>query len=164
MVGEDLLGEVGKAIKIDGGHFQQITEKERDKTMKIAVAATQSGHISQHFGRSAGFMIFEYEDGMIISKEFRDKTKGCGDGGGDCHDHGHGHGHGHGKSHGWIGEIVGDCQALICGGMGAGAQNALASAGVQPYVIRGKMTPEEASNLLMKEELEFVEGGGCSHH
>ncbi len=148
--------------------------------MKIAVAATKAGHISKHFGKSAVFFIYDFKDGQLVERERRDKDGGCG--GGDCsdhghhHDHGHGHGHAHGHGHGhsggcggkgghnWFDEMLGDCHALICGGMGPGAVNALKSMGIEPVIIRENIPPEVAATLYVEQRIVPHQGAPCTGH
>jgi hypothetical protein len=65
--------------------------------MKIAVATTDGSLLSPHFGRSAGFIIFDIADNAITSRELR-PNRHTPHAQGQCeghHDNGH-HGHDHG--------------------------------------------------------------------
>lgn len=73
--------------------------------MKIAVTY-ENGLIFQHFGHTEQFKIYDIEDGKIISSEVIDTN-----------------GQGHGALAGVLG--VAKVDALICGGIGMGAQMAL---------------------------------------
>jgi len=42
--------------------------------LKIAVASDDRIHISSHFGRAAGFMVYQIDKGKIISTEYRENT------------------------------------------------------------------------------------------
>ena len=170
---------LGKVIKIEGGHFEQT--KERENTMRVAVAVTRRGNISKHLGRSAAFSVFEFEDQTLVKREERENTKenhgygnghghnqgqgnyhgqgrgqgygqgrGQGRGQGNCQS-GHSHGHGRGRQHAWLTTVLSDCQALICGGMGAGAEEALQRSGLEFYVLKNTSTPEEVA-------ISYVEG------
>ena len=81
--------------------------------MKIAVTY-ENGQIFQHFGHTEQFKIYEIEDNTIISSEVIDTN-----------------GQGHGALVGLLTAIGADI--LICGGIGGGAQMALAEAGIKLY-------------------------------
>ena len=81
--------------------------------MKIAVTY-ENGQIFQHFGHTEQFKVYEVEDGKIISKVVVDTN-----------------GQGHGALAGLL-KIIG-ADILICGGIGGGAQMALAEAGIKLY-------------------------------
>ena len=77
--------------------------------MKIAVTY---GNIFQHFGKTENFKIYEVEDHKVISSEVISSN-----------------GTGHGALAGLLAEQSVD--VLICGGIGGGAQAALAEAGIE---------------------------------
>ncbi len=81
--------------------------------MKIAVTY-ENGEVFQHFGHCAQFAFYEVEDGKVLSGEVV-STEGSG----------------HGALAGFLKENGAD--VLICGGIGAGARNALAEAGIELY-------------------------------
>lgn len=106
--------------------------------MKIA-AITDDGHsISQHFGRASHYLVVTVENGQIVSREMRDKL-------GHAHFAGEPHeseqpGQPHGFSpaaqdrHAQMAEAIVDCEALLCGGMGAGAYQSMQTRGIKPVV------------------------------
>ena len=80
--------------------------------MKTRVAVTyENGQVFQHFGHTEQFQIFTVEDGKILSEEIV-STNGSG--------------------HSLLADflVVQGATVLICGGIGGGAQAALAEAGV----------------------------------
>ena len=81
--------------------------------MKIAVTY-EDGQIFQHFGHTEHFKVYEVEDGKILSAEVVGTN-----------------GSGHGALAGFLNGV--GAKALICGGIGGGARNALAEAGVELY-------------------------------
>ena len=81
--------------------------------MKIAVTY-ENGNIFQHFGHTEAFKIYDIEDGRIAASRVEDTN-----------------GSGHGALAGVLKEWKVD--TLICGGIGAGAQIALAEAGIKLY-------------------------------
>ena len=81
--------------------------------MRIAVTY-ENGMIFQHFGHTAQFKVYDVQDGKIVSAQVVDTN-----------------GSGHGALAGVLTALNAD--ALICGGIGGGAQMALAAAGIQLY-------------------------------
>ena len=81
--------------------------------MKIAVTY-ENGQIFQHFGHTSRFKVDEIQDSQITSSQVVDTA-----------------GSGHGALAGFLMEHGID--TLICGGIGGGAQNALAQAGIKLY-------------------------------
>ena len=70
-------------------------------------------------------------------------------------------GHGHGALAGFLKEAGVD--ALICGGIGMGAQNALAEAGIQLFAgVTGEA--DRAVHALMEGALLFDPNATCDHH
>ena len=81
--------------------------------MKIAVTY-DNGTIFQHFGKTETFKVYEVENDQIVSSEIIESN-----------------GSGHGALAGLLaGQNV---EVLICGGIGGGAQAALADAGIELY-------------------------------
>ncbi len=122
--------------------------------MKIAVITDDGNTISQHFGRALFYQVLTIEDGKVVSQEQRDKPghghfaaahahdgdhHGGDHHGGDHHagDH-HGAGHGHDgashQKHVSMAEVISDCEAVLCGGMGMGAYQSMLSLKIQPIV------------------------------
>ncbi|MBQ7535232.1 MAG: FKBP-type peptidyl-prolyl cis-trans isomerase [Stomatobaculum sp.] len=110
--------------------------------MKIA-ATYENGNIFQHFGRTEQFKIYEIEDGKVVSSQVIGND-----------------GLGHGALAGLLADHAID--VLICGGLGAGAQNALASAGVE-VVAGASGSADEAVEAYLKGELVST-GANCDHH
>ena len=81
--------------------------------MRIAVTYA-NGEIFQHFGHTQQFKIYEVAEGNVISTEIVDTN---------------------GSGHGALASLLGglNVNMLICGGIGGGAQMALAEAGVVLY-------------------------------
>jgi predicted Fe-Mo cluster-binding NifX family protein len=106
--------------------------------MKIAAITDDGRTISQHFGRAPYYLVATVENGAIVNREMRDKL-------GHAHfaDEPHegdqpGQPHGFGPAaqnrHVQMAEAIADCQALLCGGMGAGAYQSMAERGIKPVV------------------------------
>ena len=111
--------------------------------MKIAVTY-ENGQIFQHFGHSEQFKIYEIENNTIISSEVIDTN-----------------GQGHGALAGLIKAIGAD--VLICGGIGGGAQMALAEAGIKLYGgVSGSC--DTAVEALLAGNLGYNPNVKCDHH
>ena len=110
--------------------------------MKIAVSY-DNGEIFQHFGRTETFKVYDIEDGAVASSEIL-PTGGTG----------------HEALAGFLAEN--GVAAVICGGLGEGAQAALFEAGID--VISGaEGDADEAVAALLRGELETC-GCNCDHH
>ena len=111
--------------------------------MKIA-ATYENGNIFQHFGRCPQFKIYNIENGEIISSEVV-----------------HTNGSGHGLLAGFLaGHRV---DALICGGIGMGAQQALAASGIRLYAGQSG-SADECALALAKGQLSAGSAPTCNHH
>ena len=76
--------------------------------MKIAVASTDGVSLSPHFGRSTCFIVFETDQGKVLSREVRDNTHTAfakGECSGEHHEHGEEH------SHAGVVNALRDCSA-----------------------------------------------------
>ncbi|MCD8028964.1 MAG: DUF134 domain-containing protein [Erysipelotrichaceae bacterium] len=125
---------LGLPLKIDGGQYRLCNgnpghcyknscikrdiqqEFKRDKgenVMKVAVTY-EDGMVFQHFGRTEFFKVYDIEDGKIVSSEVIDNN-----------------GVGHGALVGILTAMQVD--VLICGGIGPGAQSAMASSGIDLF-------------------------------
>lgn len=111
--------------------------------MKIAVTY-DNGEIFQHFGHTEQFRIYEVTDGKIVSAE----TVGT-------------NGSGHGALAGFLKDM--GVNALICGGIGGGARNALAAAGISLFGGCSG-SADTAVNDLLLGRLSFDPNVNCSHH
>lgn len=111
--------------------------------MKIAVTY-QDGTIFQHFGHSEQFKVYDVENGKILSSQVVDTN---------------------GQGHGALSEFLTKqgVNVLICGGIGAGAQNALAEAGIQLFGGVSGMA-DDAVNAYLVGNLNFNANVQCSHH
>ena len=106
--------------------------------MKLAVITDDGRTISQHFGRASHYLVVTIENGQMTDRQMRDKL-------------GHSHfanephaaekaGQPHGfdpasqDRHARMAEAIADCQALLCGGMGAGAYESMRQRGIKPVV------------------------------
>lgn len=110
--------------------------------MKIAVTY-DNGNIFQHFGKTEFFKVYEVENNQVISSEVISSN---------------------GAGHGALAELLGNqsVDLLICGGIGGGAQTALAEAGIEVCSgVQGDV--DQAVEAYLKGELVSA-GVNCDHH
>lgn len=118
-------------------------ESQEEQTMKIAVTY-ENGMIYQHFGHTAQFKIYEVQDGKVVKAQVVDTN-----------------GSGHGALAGFL--AAHQVDALICGGIGGGAQTALANAGIRLFGgVSG--IADQAVEALLANSLDFNPDVHCDHH
>lgn len=112
-------------------------------TMKIAVPY-ENGQIFQHFGHTERFKFYETDNTEIVNFEIIETA-----------------GSGHGALAGFLMKHGAD--TLICGGIGGGAQTALAEAGIRLYGgVSGDA--DTAVTELLSGKLNYNPDVQCSHH
>jgi predicted Fe-Mo cluster-binding NifX family protein len=106
--------------------------------MKIAAITDDGRTISQHFGRAPYYLVATVENGAIVNREMRDKLGHAHFANepheGDQPGQPHGFGPAAQNRHVQMAEAIADCQALLCGGMGAGAYQSMVERGIKPVV------------------------------
>ena len=121
----------------------QYEKPKGDTIMRIAVTY-ENGMIFQHFGHTEQFKVYDVQDGKIVSSQVVDTN-----------------GSGHGALAGVLTALNAD--ALICGGIGGGAQMALAAAGIQLYGgVSG--SADAAAQALAEGKLAYNPNVKCNHH
>lgn len=110
--------------------------------MKIAVTY-ENGQVFQHFGKADNFKIYEVADGEILSSSLLSPAV---------------------SGHSAMAEFLSknDISVVICGGIGDGAQNALADAGIVVY-SGAQGSTDEAVKAFLNGQLESS-GVNCNHH
>lgn len=111
--------------------------------MKIAVTY-ENGQVFQHFGRTAQFKVYEIENGSVVKSEVVGTD---------------------GRGHSALAQVLTELKAdtLICGGIGGGAQLALAAEGIRLCAgVSGDA--DEAVRAFLANELNCVENAQCDHH
>lgn len=111
--------------------------------MKLAVTY-ENGQVFQHFGHTEQFKLYEVEGGDIKASEILDTN---------------------GSGHGALADFLKgyDVEALICGGIGQGAKDALAGAGIKLYGgVSGEA--DAAVQALLAGTLAYNPGVRCDHH
>lgn len=118
-------------------------DKKGENTMRIAVTF-EDGKIFRHFGHSKAFKVYDVNEGKIQESKLVEVAEG-----------------GHGAIAGLLKES--EVDAVICSGIGEGAQIALAEAGIELYAgVSGDC--DEAVEKLLAKTLEYSKGANCSHH
>jgi len=111
--------------------------------MKVAVTY-EDGMVFQHFGHTEQFKIYDVSDGKVSPGQVID-TEGSG----------------HGALAGFLKDKGVDM--LVCGGIGGGAQAALAEAGIKLYGgVQG--SADEAVAALAAGTLGYDPDVHCEHH
>lgn len=136
----------GKCLHIAGGHYRlyenNITRKG-EHIMRIAVTY-EDGKVFQHFGHTQQFKIYDVDSQKVVNSEVVDTM-----------------GSGHGALAGFLTNL--NVDILICGGIGQGAKNALASMGIKLYGgVSGNA--DDVVEALLNEQLEYNENVQCHHH
>lgn len=162
----------GKNLRIEGGHYRlreedafqfchdcklccsreknvnqwemnAVIPQKGENVMRIAVTY-ENGNVFQHFGHTEEFKVYDVEDGKIAESRVIGTN-----------------GTGHGALAGLLAE--GGVDALICGGIGGGAQTALAEAGVKLYGgVSGNA--DAAVQALLDGTLVYNPNVQCNHH
>ena len=111
--------------------------------MKIAVTY-ENGEIFGHFGHTKQFKVYETENGKILSSKVVDTN-----------------GSGHGALAGMLSAL--NVDVLICGGIGGGAQMALAQAGIKLFGgVQGDA--DKAVEAYLNDALQYDPDAKCDHH
>ena len=144
----------GKRLLIEGGDVTfpacdadglaaASSPKRMETYMRIAVTY-DNGSIFQHFGKTQAFKLYDADNGEIVATQVAD-TQGSG----------------HGALAGFLkGNGV---NVLLCGGIGGGAQNALARHGIDLY---GGLTglADDAVTRFLAGDIEKTAIPTCGHH
>ncbi len=117
--------------------------RKGDLEMKIAVTY-ENGQVYQHFGHTAQFKLYDVAEGKVTAAQVVDTGSS-----------------GHGALAGFLTRHGVD--TLICGGIGGGAQAALAGAGIRLYGgVSG--SADEAVEALLSGTLDYNANVRCDHH
>ena len=110
--------------------------------MKIAVPFSD-GEVFQHFGHTENFKLYEVESGLVVSSEIIDTN-----------------GSGHEALANFLAGL--SVSVLLCGGIGAGAQAALADAGIE--ICSGAQGDADAAVIAYLNGELTSAGVNCDHH
>ena len=125
----------GKRLRISGGVYvvtsgkNSVMEKKGEETMRIAVTY-EDGQVFQHFGHTRTFKLYDVNEGKIVGEQIIESD---------------------GPGHGYLAGVLKEAQAdlLICGGIGMGARNALAEAGIELFAGVSGMPMQQYGLILM---------------
>ncbi len=142
----------GRRLRIAGGNIQIDRErigfhvsliKKGEKAMRVAVTY-DNGNVFGHFGKTQKFKVYDIEDGKVVNSQILDTNgEGCGALAGILN--------------------INDVDALICGGIGGGAVNAIQEAGIQLYAGASGST-DAAVEALIAGTLGANGEANCDHH
>lgn len=146
----------GRPLVISGGNFELcpackhsphpvrfFKQKGSNSPMKLAVTY-DNGQIFQHFGHTEEFKVYTIEDNTIQESHVISSN---------------------GAGHGALATLLQEenIDTLICGGIGGGAQNALAQAGITLYGgVQGDA--DAAVNAFLAGKLAYDPAVHCDHH
>lgn len=156
----------GKMLSIAGGHYRLCdgsavrycqkhcrksnntaicTEAKMKGANQMRVAVTyEDGNVFQHFGHTEQFKLYDIEDGKIVKEQIIDTN-----------------GQGHGALAGFL--TAAEAEVLICGGIGGGAQAALASVGIKLFGgVSG--SADDAVKAFIEGNLGYDPDVHCNHH
>lgn len=134
-----------KCCRMRGGQATgvSVVKRKADDQMRIAVTY-ENGEIFQHFGHTQKFKLYDVEDGRVVDSQVVDTN-----------------GQGHGALGGFLAQAGAD--VLICGGIGGGAQTALAEAGIKLFG-GASGNADEAVQAYLSGDLNYDPDVHCSHH
>ena len=127
--------------------------------MKIAVATIDGIALSQHFGQSKGFVVFDVEDSTVRSRELRTNAD-TPHNQGICNHDGENAPAAHG--HAGIFELLGGCSVVLCGGMGGGAAQSMLANGIKPVILPGERSADDAVAIFISGTLPVAGAGFCN--
>ena len=139
----------GKTLHISGGNYRLCDGMDvfccgkGEGQMRIGVTY-ENGEIFQHFGHTETFKLYDVENRQIKNTQVVDTN---------------------GQGHGALASFLTNAgvDVLICGGIGGGAQMALAEAGIKLYGgVSGNA--DEAVLAYVGGKLDYNPNVQCSHH
>lgn len=129
-----------RQVQTTPSHLQT---RKGEPTMRIA-ATYENGMIFQHFGHTEQFKLYDIENNLVVNQVVLSTN-----------------GSGHGALAGLLQQL--NVDVLICGGIGPGAQNALANVGIRLYAgVQG--SADAAVAALLHGSLNAVGAATCDHH
>jgi len=101
-------------------------ESSRMNPTRVAIATADGVSVADHLARSTAFVIVELENQLVAGRSVRNRvSEACG-------------------NHASFVDMVAGCGVVICGGIGTGAWNSLVASGIQPIVLAGAMSIDDA--------------------
>lgn len=134
-----------ESVAKTGGLPDCTDREEKERNMRIAVTYDSTdGEIFQHFGRTEAFKVYDVSEGKVTGSEVVGTN-----------------GQGHGALAGVLLGLHAD--VLICGGIGGGAQMALADAGIRLFGGCSG-SADAAVRDFLAGTLSYQEDVRCEHH
>ena len=130
------------AVSDIGPLLPDVSLKEKGDCMRVAVTY-ENGQVFQHFGHTENFKVYDIEDGKVTASQVVNTN-----------------GQGHGALAGCLQMMQAD--AMICGGIGPGAQMALDQMGIKLYAgVQGDA--DVAVQQLLDGTLVYSAYSNCNH-
>ena len=129
--------------RTDSSTSESNVQRKGERQMRIGVTY-KNGEIFQHFGHTEQFKLYDVENGEIKQTQIVDTN---------------------GQGHGALSSFLTNAgvEVLICGGIGGGAQTALAAAGIQLFGgVNGNA--DEVVKNYMAGNLNYNPEVHCTHH
>ncbi|WP_026496770.1 DUF134 domain-containing protein [Butyrivibrio sp. WCD3002] len=142
----------GKRLSIAGGNIEidkeryslNVSMKEKGESIMRVAVTYEDGNVFGHFGRTEQFKVYDIEDGKVVNSQILGTNgEGCGALAGILN--------------------IAKVDALICGGIGGGAQRALQEAGIKLYAGANGST-DAAVEALIAGTLDAGSEANCDHH
>lgn len=112
----------------------------------LAVGTSDGVSVCDHLARSSAFCVLEVEDGRVTLRTVRERgADACG-------------------NHRSFMEILEGCHAVICRGIGPGAEQSLVANRIQPVVAAGQHSIEDAMSLYLVGTLPITGERTCLYH
>lgn len=115
----------------------------KERALKIAVTE-ENGQVFQHFGKCQSFKLYQTQSGAILSSQLLDTSD---------------------SGHEALAQVLKDhdVDLLICGGIGEGAKQALAAAGIT-LVAGAKGDVDEMVKAYLTGRFTGSDAANCDHH
>ena len=111
--------------------------------ISVGIATADGVSVCDHLARCAAVVVFGVEDGRVVSRTVRSRADGaCG-------------------NHRGFTELLAGCGTVTCGGIGQGAVNSLAAAGIQSIVLARPMSIDDAAAGYLAGTLETTQARVC---
>lgn len=116
------------------------------ESRRIAIGTVDGTWVCDHLARSSAFIIAEVADGRVVSRSTRHRpSERCG-------------------NHVTFVELLQGCNAVLCGGIGQGAVDALAAHRIEPVVVAGRYPVDDALALYLAGKLPTSQERVCLCH
>ncbi len=111
--------------------------------MTIAIGTSDGVSVCSHLARSSAFLVFEVEDGRVVSTSVRQRlVDKCG-------------------NHASFVTLLQGCSAVLCGGIGQGAVDSLTAHGIESVVLAQPHPAAEAIQLYLAGKLATTNERVC---